>query len=366
MAAAGTRVFSSIHAMTAPRSDARRGARGLLLFLVLSACQAGAPGEVADPPTGLDAGPRGGLDGAGAPVDRPPGADAGTGPPARDDAPLAEPRDGGAAQPERRDAAPNADARAPERRDASPQQETGPRAPDAAAGRDASAAPVAPTLVPAVMAVGTGGMRLLSLDEGATWTRVAEERANGGDDGALLRTVAYGNGVWVAAGVFKLMTSTDGRRWTERPRDHCFESITFGQGRFVGACGGEIYTSTDGIKWTPPKRLDFGGHCYVVYGDGQFVAYSAEDRRAFSSPDGITWTPLPGVPSAASCEGMIRTAAGCFNAAWGRGVYLRASGGGLARSPDGKTWTSVYRDDHGNSVFSNPPAQGIGFGYVPR
>ena len=50
------------------------------------------------------------------------------------------------------------------------------------------------------VAVGAGGRRIRSLDDGATWVDDMSLVANGGDDTTLLRTVAWGNHQFVAIG----------------------------------------------------------------------------------------------------------------------------------------------------------------------
>src|SRR5204863_8920760 len=85
-----------------------------------------------------------------------------------------------------------------------------------------------------------------------------------------LNTVAFGNGIWVAAAVSiypegaapsygALITSTDGTNWVQRDLTFNAQHILFANGQFV-ACHGPfasglgvghqgLRTSTDGINW---------------------------------------------------------------------------------------------------------------------
>jgi hypothetical protein len=149
------------------------------------------------------------------------------------------------------------------------------------------------------------GPLLISLD-GVAWT-------NTGQHGFEASSIAFGNGLFVAVGIFgqygAILTSSDGRGWTyrramndgqEQPR-----SIIFGNGRFVvhGYFGHSesgtvtnILTSSDGISWVThvapgfvsrdedPAALAFGAGTFVIGGIGNtnfnlFVASSADGEN---------------------------------------------------------------------------------------
>ncbi|MEO5726350.1 MAG: hypothetical protein ABI134_00845, partial [Byssovorax sp.] len=71
-----------------------------------------------------------------------------------------------------------------------------------------------PGMVPGIITVGYGGIRIVSRDQGLTWGDRASEVTNGGDDEVLLRAVTYGKGLWIATG-WKYWTSPNGVDWTD-------------------------------------------------------------------------------------------------------------------------------------------------------
>ena len=109
-------------------------------------------------------------------------------------------------------------------------------------------------------------------EAGTTWTL----RVPGFNN---LRSVTYGNGLFVAVGEFHdggtILTSPDGVNWTQRVpgTSNDLESVGYGNNTFV-AVGwyGIIFTSPDGVNWmvqTSPTRAFLSG---VTYGNGTFVA----------------------------------------------------------------------------------------------
>ncbi len=135
------------------------------------------------------------------------------------------------------------------------------------AGDDTSEEPVVdvPEGVPGIIGVGYGGIRIVSRDNGLTWSDQSHwkgpySEGEDKDDTYLLRSVAYGNGVWVAAG-WQLVTSTDGVNWSEPQstrdvlgQNDCgiTDGMAFGKGQFLAACGSSINRSTDGRAWKKP------------------------------------------------------------------------------------------------------------------
>lgn len=66
---------------------------------------------------------------------------------------------------------------------------------------------------PVTIAVGYGGMRVRSLDDGQTWQDYVQLAPGGGDDMELLRGAAWGEGRFVAVG-WRIFSSPDGEQWT--------------------------------------------------------------------------------------------------------------------------------------------------------
>lgn len=115
-------------------------------------------------------------------------------------------------------------------------------------------APKGPTegKVPALMAVGYGGLRVLSRDGGKTWTNRQILAPQGGDDQNLLRSAAWFDGLFVAVG-WKVMTSEDGVTWIERKKTGLHDCVTFANGNFYlkNLRGGDAKVSKDrGVTWT--------------------------------------------------------------------------------------------------------------------
>jgi hypothetical protein len=151
------------------------------------------------------------------------------------------------------------------------------------------------------VAAGDTGYLTSSTDSGATWTaRTSGFGAN------KIKSVAFGNGIFVAVGDNGTITSsTDGITWTARTSGVSTNSlyhVSYLNGNFVavggGAAGGTggVTTSTDGITWTKrttPATTSTTLNC-VTYGNGYYVA-----TGSFNTTGGIystnlsTWTGLP-------------------------------------------------------------------------
>jgi hypothetical protein len=125
--------------------------------------------------------------------------------------------------------------------------------------------------------------------------------------------VVYGNGIFVAVSVINgaVMTSPDGINWTLRSvPSNSWNSVTYGNGLFVAvACGvtncndgvfgtNFVMTSPDGITWTSRISPNSNEWKSVTYGNGLFVAVAntGTGNRVMTSPDGITWTSRTGIP----------------------------------------------------------------------
>jgi hypothetical protein len=117
----------------------------------------------------------------------------------------------------------------------------------------------------------------------------------------LWRSLAYGNGKYVAVGVNgsygKVAYSTDGLNWTasDIPDVLALYGITYGGGKFVTVGWSQLAYSYDGTNWT---RTNVGHKNYnnlqgVAYGNGKFVAVGTAGHNyttfAYSS-DGINWS----------------------------------------------------------------------------
>ena len=152
-----------------------------------------------------------------------------------------------------------------------------------------------------LVAVSDEGHIATSSSTGSSWT----QRAKSADP---FEAVAFGAGIYIAVGYYKLWTSTNGTTWTDRSStspNQSVNSATYGNGLFVVVGGsGRISTSQDGINWTQ-RTSPFGKDTInsVTYGAGRFVAVGRSGKIA-TSTDGINWV-LSESPVTADLENVI-------------------------------------------------------------
>jgi hypothetical protein len=189
------------------------------------------------------------------------------------------------------------------------------------------------------VAVGYGGRRVRSLDDGTTWVDDQSLSASGGDDQQLLRTVIWTGTQFVAMG-YRAMTSPNGMTWQDNAitgnGGQWFGGLTFGAGVYIGVGGyGMKARSQDAIAWETHNLSGdtLGTHQGngILYDPdhGHFVTTNDSGIRAYSS-DGRTWALSTGATSAAPTE-----------LAMGNGVIIGAGGTSTVISSDGGvTWTA--------------------------
>lgn len=241
----------------------------------------------------------------------------------------------------------------------------------ASAGSGGAAGPEPEPGVMGIIAVGYGGLRIVSRDLGKTWQNEAHWSTNGKDDEDLLRTIAFGNSIWISAG-WRLVTSSDGVIWTDRGmaeqvitaiRCPVTDGLAFGAGQFLVACGSNLASSSDGVSWTKVARTpDVGGHPYLIWDEAEqrFVC-SGDDGPSFASNDGASWTQIS-IAKAHLCQGIEpKTECQSFYA---QGVFLTTEWGGvIRRSTNGTTFESTYQDKFQNNLFTE---YSFGVGRVAR
>jgi hypothetical protein len=207
--------------------------------------------------------------------------------------------------------------------------------------------------VEGIVTVGYCGLRVVGRNNGTTWSNETNWDNRCGDDSALLRSVAYGNGVWVAMGWW-LTTSTDGINWTSplavqtvTNRWECgwISALTFGKGKFLAVCDSNVVLeSSDGSDWKSTTlsatKLDpaVGSHKSVFFDaiTNQFVV-TGDNARSFTSADGITWTEIS-TAKARLCIAGITPQSEC-PAFWHDGYFLRQKWAkGIERSTNGVNW----------------------------
>jgi hypothetical protein len=216
--------------------------------------------------------------------------------------------------------------------------------------------------VEGIIAVGYGGLRVVSRDAGKTWgDAVAFGEANA-DDENLLRAVTYGKGRWIATG-WRLLYSDDGIEWTEHAmvRDEfedqqIIEGLAYEDGYFYAAGDpGRLYRSADGLSWEAYGAPigDTEKHTTLAFRGGLFVSYG-DSSTSFQSADGSSWSQM-NVADATYCERQWRTLAQCHDAAWfDGGFYLRVEWGGqIQRSTDGSDFSRVYQDPDEHTAYKS-------------
>ena len=196
-----------------------------------------------------------------------------------------------------------------------------------------------------VAVASTGTNRVMrSTNDGVTWTAVAAAEQNS------WYSVAYGNGVWVAVasdGTNRVMRSTDnGVTWTAvaAAEQNPWRSVAYGNGVWVAVAPfgtNHVMRSTDnGVTWTAVAAAEQnpGGFSWysVAYGNGVWgaVAPTGTNRVMRSTNDGVTWTAV----AAAEQNSW-------YSVAYGNGVWVAGASTGTNRvmrsTNAGVTWTSV-------------------------
>lgn len=178
------------------------------------------------------------------------------------------------------------------------------------------------------------------------------------------RSIAFGNGKFVAVDLTKSYTSLDGITWTNTatlPFGQVFNDVTFGNGQFVavgwaivGTTVGYAFTSPDGITWTSRTAASNQRWERVRFGNGLYVAVanyenSGDTDLVMYSSDGITWS---------STSIISRNYTGV---AYGNGLWVAvanaigASTNLASYSYDGITWFTVASSGFGsaNLIFAN-------------
>jgi len=150
--------------------------------------------------------------------------------------------------------------------------------------------------------------------------------------GPPLADCAFGNGRFVGAGGSP-HTSTDGIIWTagSGSAPNHLRTMAFGDGVFVGAGdAGQLVTTTDGTTWERVLTIGSDGFQASVYGAGRFVVAGANGAVAASSDGGATWL-LRRINGAGTLGGL----------AFAGGRFFTGNGSSIYVSADGLSWTRV-------------------------
>ena len=171
---------------------------------------------------------------------------------------------------------------------------------------------------------GEGGSLLYSEDF-ENWTRI------GGGITADLNDITYAEGLFVACGQNKIITSEDGKVWTTHIIGEIgINSVAYGNGKFIAVSngGGWVYSSTDGETWSSVRLTVTYDYYRIRYVNNTFII-AGNYGTIITSPDGETWT--------------IRTSgvdASLRGIAYGNNMYIVGGGNYILTSTDLETWTS--------------------------
>jgi hypothetical protein len=256
---------------------------------------------------------------------------------------------------------------------------------------DTAASPL-PTLVPAFVAQGHLGRRVLSCDDGRSWVADQSDETGGGtcwsgeieiecdhDPGAG-RGVTWGDGHffatfgWGAPG--SIRRSADGVAWEDVDVGNSYGGVVFLNGTLLaagrlsklstdlGATWGpdidtgmigwnvrragrtdtrfvlvgdadDVVTSVDGATWAHPSVLpagcgaDIQTEGGIAYGDGVLVILGGDGYACWSDDDGDTFGRVHVGGSVSS------------HLVWSGADFVAWGGGNAYRSPDGQTWTTT-------------------------
>jgi hypothetical protein len=218
------------------------------------------------------------------------------------------------------------------------------------------------------VAVGYGGRRVRSVDDGRTWIDDQWLVAQGGDDLYLLRAVAFGGGQFVAVG-WRVMTSPDAKTWTDHgTMSQWLGGLSQDQGRWVAAGGyGRRAHSADGVAWTDvPYDGETRAFRTLTYDpvSARWIA-TGDNALKMSTADGLLWdagtggasagaqsvaagggwaVSLDGANASVSSNGgetwAMGGAAAASNVTWSAGSFVAVGSGEVLTSPDGAVWTA--------------------------
>lgn len=217
------------------------------------------------------------------------------------------------------------------------------------------------------------GNQLRTSTDAITW---ATQTLNIGLTGTTTPRLAFGNNIWVALtsnpSTFGLSvrTSTDAITWTTRTiggsGTFAPASLVFQNNIFVGTVNGSgipiVARSTDGITWTTAQVSYSGVVRGAVFGAGRWVLPSTSSNFLYTSTDAITWTPTSGAADTDSGAGI----------AFGNNIFVMGLSTGVIRtSTDGLVWVTRSTTIPANAdiIFHSPTKQFFAYstnGYLAR
>jgi hypothetical protein len=183
------------------------------------------------------------------------------------------------------------------------------------------------------VAVGSNGAVVRSTN-GSSWSRNISVEPD-----FTMTAGAYGGGTYVMVGGRTIVTSPDFVMFSRvdglvPPLG--FTGVTYGNGKFVAVGpSGTILRSTNGIAWTPSNSGGSVGFSAIAFGGGKFVAVGTQDGTIRISQDGVLWNAV-----------FSGTGSALVGLTYGNGKFIAVGASGtILTSPDGLAWTPQYNDD---------------------
>lgn len=114
------------------------------------------------------------------------------------------------------------------------------------------------------------------------------------------------------------------------PSGNSLKSVAFGNGVFVAAGdGGAIQTSADGVSWNPLDPIATNNLHRVIYANGLFVCVG-DNGLILTSPNGATWT----VQASGSSNSLVAVT-------YGNSIYVASGDAGtVVTSANGVQWSA--------------------------
>ena len=214
-----------------------------------------------------------------------------------------------------------------------------------------------------------------SSNNGTTWTNTTTTILN-------LRSLAYGNGVYVAVGgasgtATAVSTSDIVSGWTNRSSNITalvsgyYSAVTYGGSYFVAVQNGALITSVtqNANTWTQGANLPSGFTTAIgiAYGNNRYVVLGSDGKIAYSVNNGGTQS-VAGWAAAPSCTGTttsVLSSSYTWTAiTYGEGQFIAVAQGTVAATSwDGINWTvrTLPTNTNWSAVtFGNPISATLG------
>lgn len=208
--------------------------------------------------------------------------------------------------------------------------------------------------------VGSGGV--LASNDGKNWSfgkfAISSSFYPGGFDSALT-SLTYGNGNWVACGIYgKIVVSNDGLNWHSPANSSAaagqvnLSTIEWGGGRFVAiGSEGKLVTSADAENWSAVTLPTNDGLNNLIWTGTEFRVSTNSGSTLLVSDNGLSWSSRPAAPPVVLSK--LVTANGR--------TFSLAGSEIIESSTDGNSWTrhSTYAGNTASSAVKTRQARDL-------